>query len=81
MWPSQRSAGVIVIAIACLGMTASISVGQEPAKAQKVEIPETATTLEGIPTVRIDSAQAGGNRHRNCLIPEKEDGGGGGSRT
>ena len=62
MWPSQRSSGVFVIAIACLGMAVSISLGQEPAKAQTVEIPETATTLEGIPTVRIDSAQAGATR-------------------
>ena len=62
MWSSQRSGRVVVIAMTCLGMAVSLSLGQEPAEAQKVEIPATATTLEGIPTVRIDSAQAGATR-------------------
>ena len=62
MSPSQRSGRVVVIAMACLGMAVSLALGQEPAEAQKVEIPATATTLEGIPTVRIDSAQAGATR-------------------
>jgi hypothetical protein len=43
-------------------MAVSLSLGQAPAEAQKVEIPATATTLEGIPTVRLDSAQAGATR-------------------
>ena len=62
MWASERSGRVVAIAMACLGTAVSLSLGQEPAEAQKVEIPATATTLEGIPTVRIDSAQAGTTR-------------------
>ncbi|OFW07653.1 MAG: hypothetical protein A3I61_17875 [Acidobacteria bacterium RIFCSPLOWO2_02_FULL_68_18] len=44
----------------CLALSATRSAGQgqDPAVPQKVEIPPTATVLEGIPTVRIDSTEA-----------------------
>jgi hypothetical protein len=48
--------------IACFAVLPSRSPGQDTAQPQKVEIPATATTLEGVPTVRIDSAQAGATR-------------------
>jgi hypothetical protein len=62
MW-SLTSRGIIVgVAIACLAAAASHSPGQEAAQPQKVEIPAGAATLEGIPAVRIDSAEAGTTR-------------------
>jgi len=33
--------------------------GQEPTRPTKVTIPETATVLEGVPTVRVDSSSQG----------------------
>lgn len=59
---SVLSFRMIGIAIVCLAVWAPRSPGQETAQPQKVEIPADATTLEGIPTVRIDSAEGGTTR-------------------
>lgn len=51
----RHVAGAMVVLIACLGATVSGASSQESARPQSVQIPATATTLEGIPTVRIES--------------------------
>ncbi len=58
----QRMIATIGVVMGCLGLAVPTSPGQEPPRPQRVEIPATATTLEGIPTVRIDSAEAGTTR-------------------
>ena len=45
------------VAFACVGLVVPSSLGQETPPPQRVEIPGSATSLEGIPTVRIDSAE------------------------
>ena len=55
---SQAVAGVVVGgAIACFGAATAAAQGQDANQPRKVEIPATATTLEGIPTVRVDAAE------------------------
>jgi hypothetical protein len=46
----------------CLVVGPSRSLAQDSAHPQKVEIPPAATTLEGIPTVRIESAEGSTTR-------------------
>ena len=58
----QRTVATIGVVIGCLGVAVPTSGGQESPRPQRVEIPATATTLEGIPTVRIDSAEGGTTR-------------------
>ena len=53
----------IVIAIALVSLASLPSPAQETQQPRKVEIPSTATTLEGVPTVRIDSTETGTTRH------------------
>lgn len=64
--------GVVVtigVVMGSVGVAVPASVGQESQEPQRVEIPATATTLEGIPTVRIDSAE-GGSTRRVLTAPE-----------
>jgi hypothetical protein len=63
MSPSQQVIWTIGALLACVSLTVRHSVGQETPRPQPVEIPASATSLEGIPTVRIDSAE-GGTRRR-----------------
>jgi len=53
----------IGLAVACLGLLVPSGVGQENPQPLRVEIPAGATSLEGIPTVRIDSAEGATTRH------------------
>ena len=57
---SQWIAGGAVIA--CIGGAGSSLLAQETAQPKKVEIPATATTLEGVPTVRVDSREGDATR-------------------
>jgi hypothetical protein len=50
----------IGLAVACLGLVVPSGLSQE--KPQRVEIPAGATSLEGIPTVRIDSTEGATTR-------------------
>lgn len=59
---SQRMAGAIGILLPCLVMATSSSFGQDATQPQKVVIPPTVATLEGVPTVRIDAAADGSTR-------------------
>jgi hypothetical protein len=59
----------IGMAIGVLCLSVSISFGQESSEPQPVEIPATATVLEGIPTVRADAAEGGAARR---LLSELE---------
>jgi hypothetical protein len=58
----QRMIATIGVVMGSLGVAVPTSPGQESPRPQRVEIPATATTLEGIPTVRIDSAEGGTTR-------------------
>jgi len=59
---SLRMVGAIGILIAGVVMTTAHSFGQDATQSKKVEIPPTAATLEGVPTVRIDAAAEGSTR-------------------
>jgi hypothetical protein len=60
---SQRVVGRIgVTATACIGLVIPDVLAQEPPRPQRIEIPADATTLEGVPTVRIDSAEGSATR-------------------
>jgi hypothetical protein len=52
------------VAIVCLGPALPHGFHQEPTRQQRVEIPADAASLEGIPTVRIDSAEGRATRRR-----------------
>src|SRR5579864_7837495 len=54
--------GQIGIAVGCLSLAVPYGFGQEAPQPQRVEIPANATSLEGIPTVRIDSAEGMASR-------------------
>jgi len=56
-----RTLGTAAAVTACLLVTAA-SFGQEAPQPPPVEIPAAATTLEGLPSVRIDSSEAGAIR-------------------
>jgi hypothetical protein len=45
------------VAVASASLAVHGSIGQETSRPQRVEIPAGATSLEGIPTVRIDAAE------------------------
>lgn len=63
MGVSKRMIAAIGVVLGCVGLTVPTFSGQESPRPQRIEIPATATTLEGIPTVRIDSAEGGTTRH------------------
>jgi hypothetical protein len=63
MSPSQQVIWTMGALLACVSLTVRHTVAQETPRPQPVEIPASATSLEGIPTVRIDSAE-GGTRRR-----------------
>ena len=69
MGGSKRLIATIGVVMGCFGLAVPTSPGQEFPGPQRVEIPATATTLEGIPTVRIDSAE-GGTTRRVLTAPE-----------
>lgn len=62
---------LISIGTACLVLAASGSFGQ--AAPQRIEIPPAATTLEGIPSVRIDSAEGRTTRQVLGVTAAKKD--------
>jgi hypothetical protein len=64
---SQLIVRAIGVAVACLSLAVESSTGQEPSRPQRVEIPAGIMSLEGIPTVRIDSNE--GNTTRRVLDP------------
>jgi hypothetical protein len=51
------------MAVMCLGLATSRLLAQDAAWPQKVEIPATASRLEGLPTIRIDSTEGVTTRH------------------
>lgn len=59
MRPLFRSCYVASIAIGMLGLVVSGAAAQQAMEPQPVEIPTTATVLEGIPTVRVDTGEGG----------------------
>ena len=59
---SKRMIATIGVVMGCLGLAVPTSPGQESPQPERVEILATATTLEGIPTVRVDSAEGGTTR-------------------
>jgi len=63
MRPLQRTVHSVGIVALALGLTAAISSGQDARRPQAIEIPADATALEGVPTVRIDTADARTTRH------------------
>ena len=67
----QRTIATMGVVLVCLGLAVSTSSGQGSPAPQPVEIPSTATVLEGIPTVRIDSAEGGATRR--VLSPSEAD--------
>ena len=58
----QRMIATIGVVMGCL-CVAVPAFPEESPQPQRVEIPPTATALEGIPTVRVDSAEEGTTRH------------------
>ena len=56
---SRNVVRTVATAMSVLCLAASDSSGQGSAEPQPVEIPATATVLEGIPTVRVDTAEGG----------------------
>ena len=64
---SQQIVRRIGTAIACLSLAVQGGIAQETTKPQRVEIPAAAMSLEGIPTVRIDSTE--GATTRRVLDP------------
>jgi hypothetical protein len=61
------------VALLALGLcvTAGTAVSQESALPEGIVIPSTATVLEGMPTVRIDSTESVTTRH--LLKPDEAD--------
>ena len=62
MGVSTRTIATIGVVMGCLGVAGPASPGQKSPEPQQVEIPATAVTLEGVPTVRIESAESGTTR-------------------
>lgn len=54
---SQLIVRVVGVAVMCVSLGVPSSTGQEAQRPRPVDIPAGATSLEGIPTVRIDSAE------------------------
>ena len=67
---SKRRIATIGVVVGCLGLAVPTSPGQESPRPERVEIPATATTLEGIPTVRVDS---GRRRHDATGAPHPSE--------
>jgi hypothetical protein len=59
----RRITGAVGVALVCLGWVARAAQAQEPAPTQPVEIPPSATVLEGVPTSRVDAAEGTTTRH------------------
>jgi hypothetical protein len=59
----QTTVFVASVMAAGLSLAAQGGIGQETARPQRVEIPVGTTSLEGLPTVRIDSAKDTTTRH------------------
>jgi hypothetical protein len=55
--PKRGVRNVVGVAVLCVGLTAPGVGSQESPSPTSVDIPPTTTVLEGIPTVRIDSAE------------------------
>lgn len=66
-----RHTGLVCAALVCLVLAALPSSGQ--AAPQRIEIPLGATTLEGIPSVRIDSAEGRTTRQVLTAATAKKD--------
>jgi len=62
---------LIGVGTTCLTLAASSSLGQ--AAPQRIEIPPAATTLEGIPSVRVDSAEGRTTRQVLSAAMAKRD--------
>lgn len=58
----KRIVGVIGVVGASVGLAVSGAISQEQTRPPSVEIPAGATALEGVPTVRIESAEGGTTR-------------------
>jgi hypothetical protein len=56
-------------ALACVTLIVQSSVAQDAPRSQRVDIPAGATSLEGVPTVRIDSSEQ--QTTRRVLNPEE----------
>lgn len=56
---------VVGLAFASMSLLTRSSTGQDTPRPQRIEIPASATSLEGVPTVRIDSTE--GNTTRRVL--------------
>jgi len=57
-----RATAMITAAVVCLGLTARGADARQAQQPEEVTIPEAATTLEGVPTVRVDSTEQGTTR-------------------
>ncbi len=53
----QRQIVATFAVVACLGVAALGAAAQQPAKPEPVKIPDNASGLEGLPTVRVDAAE------------------------
>jgi hypothetical protein len=69
MTSSLRVALTSTTIVACLGFALPGAHGQEPPRAERVEIPLNATALEGIPKIRLDVAE--GDATRRVLDAEE----------
>ncbi len=58
---SQRTVRAVGVLVACVILIAADAFGQT--KPAKIEIPANTTVLEGVPTVRVDAAEASAKRH------------------
>ena len=59
----NRMVVTLGVVVWCVGLAAPAFPAQESPGPQRVDIPATATTLEGVPTVRIDAGAGGATRH------------------
>jgi len=59
---SRQTAGTFAVVMFCLGLGASMARAQSGGPPEGVQIPAGAATLEGIPTVRVDSTEQGATR-------------------
>jgi hypothetical protein len=59
--------------VVCVAVWPPGSRAQDPAQPREVEIPATATTLEGVPTVRIELAQEGTTRRVLSAVEASRD--------
>ena len=72
---------ISIVLFGVLLVGAGPAVRAQAPEPQRVDVPPAATTLEGIPTVRVDATQQGANRRlldamereKNKLTIQKED--------